>query len=328
MAQCDRGFGERARVFLGTAIAVEASGLETNMSSINVKSVRTPMSLLAIVGANVVSASLSGGLLAGMGIQPPSASPQSSPALALLVFALTCVLGLWPLARLLSGHWLVRGVSLGVFYYVTGPLNNAWEASTFSTIGGTTFLVVYFVLPAAVTGLLMARLVPGAGTDSGPSLRLHRPMGWALRLLAAWLSFPIIYLAFGTMVAPIVVAAYTDGQAALQLPTMNGVVATALGRSATFLLSVIPILLFARAQRLPLALALGWAYTALVGLAGLLSADFLPVLLRAVHAVEIAADSFAYAGVLVLLLLPPAREPVMAQGLKASSGSAGLSRGW
>lgn len=291
--------------------------------SIKLKSVRTPMSLLALVVANVVAASLSAGLVAGMGIEPPSAGGQSAPALTLLAFALTCVLGLWPLARLLSGHWLVRGVSLGVFYYVAGPLNNAWEASAFSSIGGTTFLVVYFVLPAAVTGLLMALLVPGAagaGADSGSSLRSHGPKGWALRLFAAWLSFPIIYLAFGMMVAPIVVAAYTDGQAGLQLPAMNGIVATALGRSATFLLSVIPILLLARAQRLPLALALGWAYTALVGLAGLLSADFLPALLRLAHAVEIAADSFAYAAVLVMLLLPPARQPAMARGSKASSG--------
>lgn len=109
------------------------------------------------------------------------------------------------------------------------------------------------------------------------------------------------------MVAPFVVAAYTDGHAGLQLPAIDGVVATALGRSATFLLSVIPILLFACAPRQPLALALGWAYTSLVGLAGLLSAGFLPVLLRVAHAVEIAADSFAYAAVLVLLLLPPRR---------------------
>jgi hypothetical protein len=109
---------------------------------------------------------------------------------------------------------------------------------------------------------------------------------------------------------------------------MNGVVATALGRSATFPLTVMPILLFARARRRPLGLALGWAYTALVGLAGLLLVDFLPVLLRVVHAVEIAADSVAYADVLVLLLLPPARRPASAQGLKASSGSARLSRGW
>lgn len=161
------------------------------MSSINVRSVRTPVSLLAIVGANVAAASLSGALVAGLGIEPPSASAEGSPALTLLVFALTCVLGLWPLARLLTGHWLLRGAALTVFYYVTGPLNNAWEASAFSTIGGTTFLIVYFVLPAVVTGLALARLVPGAadaGTGWQLRLRLHGPMVWTLRLLAAWLS--------------------------------------------------------------------------------------------------------------------------------------------
>lgn len=298
------------------------------MSSINVRAVRTSVSLAAIVVANVVAASLSGALVAGLGIDPPRASPRGSPALTLLVFALTCVLGLWPLARLLTGHWLLRGGSLAVFYYVTGPLNNAWEASAFSTIGGTTFLVVYFVLPAVVTGLSMARLVPAgayAGTGWQLRLRVHSPTLWTLRILAAWLSFPVIYVAFGMMVAPFVLAAYTDGQAGLQLPTINGVVATALGRSATFLLSVIPILLFARASRLALALALGWAYTSLVGLAGLLSADFLPVSLRVAHAVEIAADSFAYAGVLVMLLLPARRQTVTAHGSKACADPARIS---
>lgn len=54
----------------------------------------------------------------------------------------------------------------------------------------------------------------------------------------------------------------------------------------------------------PLARGLAHAFT--VGLYGLVGATFLPMILRVTHSVEIACDSFAYAGLLVLLFAAPA----------------------
>jgi hypothetical protein len=43
-----------------------------------------------------------------------------------------------------------------------------------------------------------------------------------------------------------------------------------------------------------------------VGIFGLVAASFLPAVLRITHGVEITCDSFAYAGLLVLLFAAPA----------------------
>jgi hypothetical protein len=54
-----------------------------------------------------------------------------------------------------------------------------------------------------------------------------------------------------------------------------------------------------------LALSLGLANYAFVGLFGMLQASWLPTAMRVLHGTEIAADSFAYSSLLVLLLVRP-----------------------
>ena len=273
------------------------------MNSMSMKSIRTASALIAVALVYLVAGAMSAALLAGLGVEPPRMPDVSSPFISAVLAATVSVLGLWPLARLLPGHWVARGVLLSIFC-VTAPLNNAWEASRFTTFGGTQFLLAYPLLPSAALGLLMALLVPGRGEPVhwGEVFKAHSFAGWALRIAIAWLSFPIIYWAFGSMISGFVMDMYTSGLLGLRLPAPLEIIATAFGRSITFLLSVLPLLLCVRAPRRRLALALGWAYWALVGLAGLLSTDSLPLRFRVVHGAEIGADSFAYAFVLVWLL--------------------------
>lgn len=272
------------------------------------KTLRVALSLTGIVAAYCLACMVSGALVTASGVVPPREPAQSAWLIRWLVFVTVSVLGLWPLARLLPGHWATRGLLLSVFFYVTGPVNTAWELSKFTTIGGTTFMILQFILPSCATGFLMARAVTAPSEQEvnwRAALRAHSPQAWTVRLVLAWLAFPVIYLGFGMVVSPIVQDAYTGGdQLGLRIPPMDQILATALGRSATFLVSVAPILLWVRAPWRSLVMSLGWAYAALVGLAGLLSSGLMPLKLRIAHGGEICADSFLYALVLVLLLAP------------------------
>ena len=49
------------------------------------------------------------------------------------------------------------------------------------------------------------------------------------------------------------------------------------------------------------------AHAFTVGFYGLVGATFLPMVLRVAHSIEIAGDSFAYAGLLVLLFAAPSK---------------------
>jgi hypothetical protein len=72
-------------------------------------------------------------------------------------------------------------------------------------------------------------------------------------------------------------------------------------RSLLFLLACLPVLIAWQKSRRSLLLSLGWALFVLVGLLNLLQAIWLPATLRLVHTLEILADSFVYAWVLVML---------------------------
>jgi hypothetical protein len=131
------------------------------------------------------------------------------------------------------------------------------------------------------------------------------------------LAFPLVYFVFGMMIAPIVVPHYNAGIAGLRIPPIDVVFRTQLLRSLLFLLSALPIIRLWRRSRAQLILALGLAFTATVGLYGLLQASWLPMVLRITHSLEITADSFAYAAVLTLLFVRKQQSPVQVAKIAA-----------
>ena len=132
----------------------------------------------------------------------------------------------------------------------------------------------------------------------------RRPAGaWIWRLAAAVIAFPVIYLLFGSMVAPIVVPYYQQqAGTGLALPGMGQIIPIAFLRSLLFLVVCLPALIAWQGSRLGLWLTLGAALFLTVGGAPLFQAYSFPLVLRVVHSVEILADSLAHAGVLVALL--------------------------
>jgi hypothetical protein len=107
-------------------------------------------------------------------------------------------------------------------------------------------------------------------------------------------------------VGPIVVPYYNAGIAGLKLPHLSLILELQLFRSIIFLAVSLPFIALWKGSRRGLWFALGLTHAVVVGIYGLIGATFLPWVLRITHSVEITCDSFAYAGLLVLLFSAPA----------------------
>lgn len=267
--------------------------------------------------------SLSAPLVSALGLQmiglPAGVNPQ---LLALVSLAASPLLPLAvaPLARRLPGTLLARAAWLALFTYAAFGLNTMIEARIFSTLvgpGAFAGMLVFYALPCAALALAVAAAFPARAVHPVPVPR-RSPAAWAGRFALAWLAFPAIYLLFGMMVAPFVLPVYQQQMAGLVLPPMTVIVPTQLLRSLLYLGAALPVLLLWADGWKPLALRLGWAFWVLTGLYGMITALWMPPQLRIAHALEIGADSFAYAVVLAWALRAPARRAARAAAPSAA----------
>lgn len=256
--------------------------------------------------------SLSAPLVSALGlamISVPEGVNRQAMALASLLVSPLLPLALAPLAARMAGGFAVRSASLALFAYVALGLNTMIEARIFSTMvgpGALAGMCVFYILPCLALGLAVAAAFPAR--DSRPAPVPHRSAAaWAGRFAIAWLAFPLAYLFFGSLISPLVIDPYRQGVAGLALPPMSVILATQLGRSLLFLGSVLPLVLLWSGAWRPLAVRLGWAWWVLVGLYGLSTAFWMPSNLRLIHALEIGADSFVHAFLLVWALRAPSR---------------------
>jgi hypothetical protein len=186
--------------------------------------------------------------------------------------------------------------------YVCVGVNTLIEAAVFTTMMtpglGTMFL--HEILPSAfAAAALAASFGSGQPTPAPPRFSARQ---WGLRLLSAWVAFPVIYLIFGMCVAPFVMSSYRAGVAGLRIPGAGVILQTQMLRSALYLLAALPVILLWTWSRRRLFFSLGIGYAVMVGLFGLMQVSWFPPVLRIAHSIEITADSFAYAAALVLLL--------------------------
>ncbi len=269
---------------------------------------------LACAAAYFVGSAVGGAVATALGIGLPS-MPGSQPAQAALVaFLASLVLGasLGPLASGLRAPYVARFGALAVLAYVCLGINTVLETMIFTTYGGAAGMLVIF-LPStlACTAVAAALFRPAASFDAVPALwsrfrAQHGGWSWAWRLAAAIVAFPVVYLVFGMVAGPFVVEAYRQANYGLTLPGWGQIIPTQFLRSGLFLLASVPAIALWRGSRSRLALVLGLALYTCVGLFGMLQAYWLPGTIRVAHGVEIAADSFAYAALLVRLLVRPA----------------------
>ena len=249
--------------------------------------------------------SISGALLWTLGMEFPQLPGETHYPIANLLASLLLAACIVPVTRGLAGSTIHRWIILAAFVYVSYGLNNQIEAAVFTTAGGFTTMVLMFIIPCALISAAAVVLIRHAGGPSISTVFADRPVSrWWWRAVLAWLSFPLIYFFFGMLIYPMVREVYEAPDSGLALPSGDVVLRTVLLRSLLFLLVTIPILRSWTRSRTALAVALGIAFTATVGLVGLVQAHWWPISMRVVHGVEICADSFAYAWVLVALLVP------------------------
>jgi hypothetical protein len=259
-----------------------------------------------IGGAYFVATMISGAMVTALGLQfPEFPGHTSNPALS---FVASIVLGvtLYLLARGVGGSSGLRWLVLFAFIYVSYCVNNQIEGATFTTAGAYGTMLVFFVLPCAVIAGLAALLVkPTADGARMTTVFSDGPVSsWWWRVVLAWLAFPFIYYFFGMLAYPFVADSYQGGELGLRVPSQGLIFAVVTLRSLFFLLVTIPILATWSASRRSLFIALAAAFSAMVGVAGLIESAWLPTSMRVIHSVEIIADSIVHAWVLVALLVP------------------------
>lgn len=222
-----------------------------------------------------------------------------------LVLALTLVSVSWGL----SGGFVARWLILSFLTWIAFGVNTYLEAVIFTTLSAATpFTVVMYLFASLFCGAVVAWLFPPetAGTGFLASVKAffaRRGTGaWIWRLLAAFLAFPLIYLAFGRIVAPFVVDYYRQGTSQLTLPGWDQILPVLSLRSLLFLVACLPVFITWQESNRRLFVTLGLALFMMVGGLNMLQAYWFPPVLRVAHSLEIFADEVVYAGVLVVLL--------------------------
>jgi hypothetical protein len=236
----------------------------------------------------------------------PGVTPERAFKYLVLLSPLLAI-GVAPLAAGLAGRRNLRWLALGVLVYVALGVNTAIELTAFSSTLGKAYpaLFVNYFLPCAVLTAALAFFF--SSHQPLPSRQSMSVWQWTWRAVVAWLAFPIVYFMFGMCVAPFVTKYYLAGVAGLKIPAMSVILKTQAIRSALFLAVSLPVIRLWTGSRARLLLTLGLAHAILVGVFGLAQAFFLPAVLRVAHSIEITADSFAYAAVLVWLFAPKRR---------------------
>jgi hypothetical protein len=256
--------------------------------------------------ALTIATMLAGVIASALPLSPPIPLPGESPSLPSMLFgSLVLVVGLVPIASSLGGRFVTRWLALGLMLYVATGVNTVVELVIFGTQGGHWYLLVFYFLCFVATAAALAWQYDSQ--QSAPQLPRLGTGQWVWRVAVAWLSFPVIYFLFGLCVAPFVIPIYQAGVVGLRIPPLDVIMRTQLLRSFLFLASSLPVILLWTGSRRRLILALGWVHTAMVGLYGLSQATFMPPVLRVLHSLEIAADSFVYALILVWLFFPRER---------------------
>jgi hypothetical protein len=239
----------------------------------------------------------------------PAGAEQTILGQYLLVISLILATGLAVLAHNLPGRYVSRWLTLAFLVWIAYGVNNILEGVVFTSMSAASlFTVVLYGVASLLVGAVAAWLFPPQDRNGRfadfMKLFLARFSGkaWAWRLLAAWLAFPLIYLAFGRLVAPLVMDYYEQGLFGLSLPGWDQILPLVAVRSLLFLLACLPVLVLWNRSPRRLFWVLGLNLFLLVGGLNMLQAYWMPASLRIIHSLEILADEMIYAGVLVLLL--------------------------
>ena len=261
-----------------------------------------------------------GGMVVNLlGLQPPQVPEGFDTSLAMQYMLLESpllALALAMVARGIAGGFLTRTFVLSLLTWIAYTVNTQLEATIFTDFGGGFwYTVIDFGIASLLSGVAAAWLFPSGEKGEGIAAAWKGFFGqrttwdWIWRLAVAAVAFMPIYYFFGLLVVPFTGEYYQRNMYGLQMPGLDQILMVLLLRSVLFLLACLPVIILWRKGRLSLFLSLGFALFVLVGLLNMLVAYWMPVSVRLPHTLEILADEFVYAGVLVALLKRGRRIP-------------------
>jgi len=298
----------------------------------SLRSITIYIGKLLLSGAIFTVAMPIGGLLAGLsGLQQPSMPDGVETASSMLYLALGSPLFALILALLasgLAGGFLARSLVLGFFSWCVYSLNTAIESLAFTSItcSQAAFTAVTFFFPCFACGAMVSILFPqppgsAKWLAAARDYFLHRKaLDWAWRFILAMLVFVPVYIGFGVLVQPLTGEYFRQQMYGLTMPSEAEMFTVLTIRSILFLLACLPVIAGWQKSRWSLFLGLGLGLFILVGFLYMLAADYMPLAIRIPHTLEILADSFVHAGLLVVLLArknmpePTAEIPLSEQG--------------
>ena len=245
--------------------------------------------------------------------QPPIPEyvDQATATIAMLLVSPILALALALIAQGIAGGWLTRMLILSGLTYVAYTLNTMLDATLYVTAYASTsaFTTISAIVPSLFCGGVVALLFPPKGKELSfvaawrEFFGRRNPGQWLWRLLLAGIAFMPIYLLFGLLVNPITGEYYRQYMFGLQAPGWNQILPVLFVRSLLFFLASLPIFIVWQKSEHNLFLSLGTALFILVGFLYMLISYWLPPIVRIPHSIEILADSFIYASVLIWLLL-------------------------
>lgn len=256
-----------------------------------------------------------GGMIAnGLGLpapELPSGADETIIGQFMLLTSLILAIGLAFLARNLRGRFISRWLTLSFLIWVAYGLNNILEGAVFTSMSAASiFTVVLYFFASFLCGAVAAWLFTPQEADVRFTdlwkqfFSRYHGKAWVWRLLAAWLAFPMIYLAFGRLIAPLVLDYYQQGLFGLALPGWGQILPLVAIRSLLFLIACLPVLVLWNGTPRRLLWVLGLNLFLLVGGLNMLQAYWMPSNLRLIHSLEILADELVYTAALILLFKP------------------------
>lgn len=268
---------------------------------------------LLLCGITLFVGLIVGGMVASrLQLQPPP-MPEGADALstarAFLLESPLFALALALVARGLAGGFLTRTLILALLSWIAYTLNTVLDASLYMTAYAATsaFQIIAFWVPSFFCGAAIAFLFPpderGSIWNTARKFFSRRPIAdWTWRLVLGAVAFMPIYIFFGLLVTPFTEEYYQQNMYGLQMASWDQILPVLFVRSVLFLLACLPVLVAWQKSAQNLFLNLGAALFVLVGFLYMLAAYWMPLSVRVPHSLEILADEFMYAAVLVALL--------------------------
>ena len=283
----------------------------------NIKSTLSYLWKLPTCGlAFFIGMAIGGAALSAMGLRAPE-MPAGTDVKAVTMWfflgSMLMALGLSFVSRNLNANWLVRWIVLVQLIWIVAVVSMVLESFFFMTTGAVSTILngLYTLLSFFLPGLFLSAAIVAlfrpepAVQDWLKSLRSYLStynfVGWSWRGLAAFLAFPLIYISFGLLVAPLVQDYYIQGVNELKIPTWGHLVALQLLRSIMFLLACLPVALLWRGSRRCFIGALGFSLFVLTAFMAVITSYWFPWQMRLFHGLELLADAFVYTSVLAVL---------------------------